>query len=149
MIHSFEKEVAELSSFLKNQLEKRLDAPKNKDSRTLNTITNRYVSCLNLSQIPSINFYSQYLFAQQQNIEMVALSCEFFGGVFYHHLESRRCFKTLNDMEQGLSLAYSLMSKHNPELDSIDEQAKQVLGAFRQTTQHLKEQDSKILELYR
>lgn len=148
MITSFPNESGKISSFLESQLQKRLS--KNNDKGTLSQLVHRYMSCLNLGELPSENFLIDYLFSEDSpDINMAAVSCEFYGGIYYRHVESRKSLKNLKDFEQGLSLAYAQLAQFYPQLRGTDEETDKVLAAFRQTTDYLRNQDLKILQLHK
>lgn len=131
------------TSFLEKQLKTRLQLT---NSQIYEHVIQRYLSCLDVNEVPSQNIFLEYIL--QENHSMAALSCEFYGGIFYEHLKSRKMIKNLHDFEMGLSTAYHLMSHKHPHFGTIETKTKEILASFRQTTDYLKRKNDLVLHLH-
>lgn len=113
----------------------------NNSPYALYLLSRRYVDCVSdmpsdISQQIFINYLDQD--SDLYNPNLAAKSCEFYGGIMYEKLQSKRNILSISDFEVRLNMVYNLLAMSNSGFRGLGELSGHILEGFRNTTNDIR-----------
>jgi hypothetical protein len=137
-IVNLESEMQEIFSNVKKRLTNSLPTRFVSESPySLYFLSKRYLECF--SDMPSD--VSQHIFldyldfgSDSYNPGMAARACEFYGGIMFEKVQSKKNILSISDFEFRLGTVYNLLAMKDPEFTGLSELSGHILEGFRNTT---------------
>jgi hypothetical protein len=141
-IVNLEPEMQEIFSNAKKRLSNSLPKKFVSDSPySLYFLSKRYVDCF--SDMPSN--VSQHIFldyldldSDSYNPNMAARACEFYGGIMYEGVQSKKNILSISDFELRLGVVYNLLAMKNSGFIGLGGLSGHILEGFRNTTSDIR-----------
>jgi hypothetical protein len=121
------------------------------DPYSVDFISKRYEDLFRIRNMPSKAVILDYLADEKLTGKKIrpdlgAIACEFWGGIFHTHIESKKKdgeesqFVSINDFSQKLASCYALLASRSQiySYASSSEITEQILFAFRKTSEALR-----------